>query len=152
MNGSGKAEVQLPGGVNVVMRGRGAGVVGSESRREPDFFFMTVSQITRTVDTPLPLPRVIEGDRNSTTATLTINLTEQGKLIVAGEAVTKAEVLARLERRLADTDGDPGQTQIQIRVHRQCRSGYVTELLQPIAELGFTRVRSAITLGTEGDE
>lgn len=48
VNGSGKAEVQLPGGVNVVMRGRGAGVVGSESRREPDFFFMTVTRATVT--------------------------------------------------------------------------------------------------------
>ena len=45
-------------------------------------FFMTVSQITRTVDYPVELPQVGEGASEAKTATVTINLNDKGEVIV----------------------------------------------------------------------
>ncbi|MEL7497935.1 MAG: biopolymer transporter ExbD [Planctomycetota bacterium] len=107
-------------------------------------FFMTVAQITRVVDTPLPLPRVSSGQETKKTATVVINMTEEGGIILAGEP-TPIEVLSEtLVKRVADQDNDPNRVPIQIRVHRACRSRHVTRLLKRLSELGFTNVRSAI--------
>lgn len=43
-SGTGKAEILLPGTTVVTLRGQGTGVIGaSESRREPEFFFLDVT-------------------------------------------------------------------------------------------------------------
>ena len=69
-------------------------------------FFMTVSQITRVADHPLPLPRVSEGDSESKTATVTINLTLDGELIIGGNRLSYAEMEAALRKQLQNVEGD----------------------------------------------
>jgi biopolymer transport protein ExbD len=48
-------------------------------------FFMTVSQITRTIDFPLPLPRVSDSDTSAINSTVTINLDKEGAIIIGGQ-------------------------------------------------------------------
>ena len=78
-------------------------------------FFMTVSQITRTVDHPVELPQVAEGASESRTATLTINLNEKGEVIVAGKKLSQQEVASALQKQLEKMDNDPDRIRIQIR-------------------------------------
>lgn len=107
-------------------------------------FFMTVSQITRTVDTPLPLPRVTMGDEKKIIATIAINLTDEGKIIVGGQGLTLDQLSDRMTAQLDRNGNDPSKIKVQLRVHRECRSRHVTEVLQELARIGFTNVRSAV--------
>jgi biopolymer transport protein ExbD len=107
-------------------------------------FFMTVSQITRTVDFPLPLPRVTEGDQNSITSSITINLDLAGTLIIGGQKLSLANTLNAIENQLKKSDNNPKRIKIQIRCDRNCESRHVTKLLESLARLGFTNVRSAV--------
>ena len=108
-------------------------------------FFMTVSQITRTADYPLPLPRVTEGDSAAKTASITINLDRQGTIIMGGQTLTEEEVLSTVRKLLAKFGNDPERIRIQIRCDRNCPSRHVTELFENLARLGFNNVRSAVT-------
>lgn len=107
-------------------------------------FFMTVSQITRTVDHPIRLPRVIEGAAESKTATVTINLDEKGKVIVAGKVLSQQEVVDALQSQLEKMDNDPDRIRIQIRCDRNCLSKYVNQLVNRFASMGFDKVRCAV--------
>ena len=108
-------------------------------------FFMTVSQITRTVDIPLPLPRVTEGDSKTQNASITINLDVEGTLIIGGRKLSMVNTLAAIEQKLEKSGNNPSRVKIQIRVDRNCECGHVTELLENLANLGFTNVRSAVS-------
>ncbi|MFK7766119.1 MAG: ExbD/TolR family protein [Mariniblastus sp.] len=108
-------------------------------------FFMTVSQITRTVDYPLPLPRVTEGDTKTQNASITINLDQEGTMIIGGRKLSTVNTMAAIQQKLTKSGNDPSRVKVQIRVDRNCECGYVTELLENLANLGFTNVRSAVS-------
>jgi len=107
-------------------------------------FFMTVSQITRTVDHPVELPRVVEGTSESVTAMVTINLNEEGSVIVAGKELTQQEVVSALKKRMEKMDNDPDRIQIQIRCDRRCLSKNVNQLVNRLSSMGFRKVRCAV--------
>ena len=107
-------------------------------------FFMTVSQITRTVDHPVELPRVVEGTSESVTAMVTINLNEEGSVIVAGKELTQQEVVRALKKRMEKMDNDPERIQIQIRCDRRCLSKNVNQLVNRLSSMGFRKVRCAV--------
>jgi len=108
-------------------------------------FFMTVSQITRTADYPLPLPRVTDGDTTAKTASITVNLDRQGTIIIAGQTLTLDDALTKIRNLLGKFGNDPTRIKIQIRCDRNCPSSHVTELFENLAQLGFTNVRSAVS-------
>lgn len=108
-------------------------------------FFMTVSQITRTLEPPLPLPRVTLGPQDARTATVTINLNADGQLLVSGDRLSSDQLYARLRRQLRQVQQQPERMPIQLRVDRRCPSRHVSQLLQDLADLGFLQVRSAVT-------
>ncbi len=107
-------------------------------------FFMTVSQITRTVDHPVELPRVVEGASESKTATVTINLNEKGSVIVAGKVLSQQEVVSALRAQLEKMDNDPDRIRIQIRCDRNCLSKFVNQLVNRLSSMGFKKVRCAV--------
>lgn len=108
-------------------------------------FFMTVSQITRTVEIPIPLPRVNQGDEQAKSTSMTINLDEQGEIMIAGKMLTMAKALSAIEKKVSDSNNDYRKVKIQIRCHRDCKSKHVTRLFEKLAEMGFTNVRSAVS-------
>ena len=107
-------------------------------------FFMTVSQITRTVDFPVELAQVAEGSSESITATVTININEQGLVIVAGKELSQQEVVGALQKRLEKMDNDPDRIRIEIRCDRRCESKHVNQLVNRLSALGFRKVRCAV--------
>ena len=108
-------------------------------------FFMTVSQITRTVDLPLPLPRVTLGDEDATPSSVTVNLDREGNIIIGDKMLSMNKALAAIQKKLEQTDNDPRRVRIQIRCYRNCECKHVTELFKNLANLGFTNVRSAVS-------
>ncbi len=108
-------------------------------------FFMTVSQITRTIDTPMPLPRVTSGDEQAKMTSLTINLDQDGNIIISGKLLSVSKSLAAIKTKLEASNNDPSKVKIQIRCHRECPSRHVSELFQNLSKLGFTNVRSAVS-------
>jgi len=107
-------------------------------------FFMTVSQITRTVDIPLPLPRVTDGNQASIQSSITINLDQSGNIIIGGEKLALPNALSAINSELERTGNDPDRIKIQIRCDRNCECRHVTRLFKSLSNLGFTNVRSAV--------
>lgn len=107
-------------------------------------FFMTVSQITRTFDLPLLLPRVATAEAKSKTASLTINLNSEGDLYIGGTQQSLPAATRLIVERLNQVDQDASRLKIQIRCARDCECRHVSGLLQKIAALGVTNVRSAV--------
>lgn len=107
-------------------------------------FFMTVSQITRTVDHPVELPRAIEGTSEAITATVTININQEGSVIVAEKELSQQEVVGALQKQLEKMDNDPDKIRIQIRCDRRCESKYVNQLVNRLSSMGFQKVRCAV--------
>ena len=107
-------------------------------------FFMTVAQITRTADTKLELPRVMLGTESQKTATVVINMTDEGILMTGGQRVPLEMLVQSIQRKVNQLDGDPNRVRIQLRIHRTCPSRHVTRLLSELASRGFQQVRSAV--------
>ncbi len=107
-------------------------------------FFMTVSQITRTIDYPLKLPYVSDGDAQAVNSSVTINLNKEGTIIIGGQEQTMENMLSAIRNNLEKSDNDPTRIKIQIRCDRQCECRHVTRLFENLANLGFTNVRSAV--------
>ena len=107
-------------------------------------FFMTVSQITRTIDYPVDLPRVPFGGAKSEPATITINLNKEGTIIVGGKSTSLENCLAAIRKQLKSLNNDPDQIKIHLRCDRHCKSRFVNRLTEKLSELGFTQIRTAI--------
>ncbi len=107
-------------------------------------FFMTVSQITRTVDHPIELPRVTEGDVDSQPVTITLNIDQEGAIIVAGKKLAVQDVVRVLNGRLEKMNNDPDRIRIQIRCDRNCLAGSVNRLVNQLSSMGFRKVRCAV--------
>ena len=107
-------------------------------------FFMTVSQITRTIDYPVDLPRVPFGGSKSEPATITINLNNEGKLIVGGKITSVENALFAIRKKLESLNNDPNQIKIHLRCDRRCKSRFVNRLTEKLSAMGFTQIRAAI--------
>ncbi len=105
---------------------------------------MTVSQITRVADYPLALPRVTEGDDASKTASVTINLSRKGEIIVGGSELSQQELESALRSQLQKVQGDPELIKLQVRADRSCECKHVSQLLERLSKLGFNQVRVAV--------
>ena len=66
-------------------------------------FFMTVSQQSHLVATELELPRMA-GAIDQAPATLTINITHDGRIIVSGEPIGLARLDESIHREIADRE------------------------------------------------
>ena len=107
-------------------------------------FFMTVSQITRTIDHPVDLPQVPFGGSKSEPATITINLNRDGKIVVGGKTMSVENTLAAIKKKLEMQDNDPNQIKLHLRCDRNCKSRFVNRLTEKLSAMGFTQIRTAI--------
>ena len=107
-------------------------------------FFMTVSQITRTVDIPLELPQVAEGSNPTQPSSITINLNAKGEIIVASKKMSVQNVVSTVKKKLEQKNNDPNQIKIQLRCDRNCESRFVNRLVEKLSALGFTQIRTAV--------
>jgi biopolymer transport protein ExbD len=75
---------------------------------------------------------------------VTINLNQQGDMIVAGKVLSLDDVSTALQKQLARMNDDPSRIQIQVRCDRKCLSKSVNQLVNRLSAMGFEKVRCAV--------
>lgn len=107
-------------------------------------FFMTVSQITQTLDEPIDLAQVGPDGKPLETATLTINLDISGQLIVAGNQYTTSELSRAIRTELQRLNNDPNRLKVLIRCDKDCPGKFINELNEELGKLKITRIRLSV--------
>lgn len=108
-------------------------------------FFMTVSQITRVVDQPIPLPIVAQGAANGNPATVTINIIENGDIVVAGNKYTLGRTIQILKTKISQSQGDTNKVKIEIRCDKRCSTDHINRIIEKLAGIGFKYVAIAVS-------
>jgi biopolymer transport protein ExbD len=112
-------------------------------------FFMTVSQQSHLVATELELPRMA-GARDQAPATLTINITHDGRIIVSGNPIGLAQLDETIQRALADRQGGPDAITTVLRVDRRGNSALVNRVVNRLRAAGLKRSRIAVEVSAPG--
>ncbi len=107
-------------------------------------FFMTVSQISRTLDHPLALPDVGPGGQSLESVNITINIDAAGRYIVVGQQRSLEQLVVALTEELQRVDNRPARLRILIRCDRACPGRFVNELIGRLDLLGIRQVRVSI--------
>ena len=108
-------------------------------------FFMTVSQITRIVDQPIPLPSVVSGASDGSPATVTINVIENGDIVVAGKKYSLDRTAQILKTKIDQSNGDANKVKIEIRCDKRCSTENVNRIIEELSNVGFKYVTIAVT-------
>ena len=114
-------------------------------------FFMTVSQITRSLDHPIDLPDVGPGGEQLETVTITINMDASGQMIVAGKTYDLNHLIQAVRTELARADNNPSRLRILVRCDRNCPGESINRLGQRLGQLGITRIRLSVQ-GQDGQQ
>lgn len=107
-------------------------------------FFMTVSQITQSLDEPVDLPNVGPDGRPLETVSITINLNEGGRKVIAGRQYEMKELMQAVRRELGRVNNQADQVKILIRCDRNCPGKHINELSQELGKAGISRVRLSV--------
>lgn len=107
-------------------------------------FFLVSSHLARQeVQLKLPLPEAASGEQETdpNAPKLTINVLEDGTLLLAGRPISPTELQARLRERLAELGDD---AEMRIRSHRDVPYEHVAPLLVACAKAGVWNVTFAV--------
>ena len=107
-------------------------------------FFMTVSQITRVVDHPVELPTVAEGGSPSDPIAMTVNINQDGTLIVAEKEYDLAELLVFVGEQLAKVNNDPALLNVRVRCDKRCKAKHANNVMKELAAMNLSLVRIAV--------
>lgn len=105
-------------------------------------FFMTVSQVSKINQERLDLPTAA-GNEEQQPAMVTINVTQQERIIVSGNELTPTQLLTYIGDELFSV-GDPSQLSIVLRADRRATSRTVNLIVRELAKLNINRVRIAV--------
>jgi len=107
-------------------------------------FFMTVSQITQSLDEPINLADVGPDGRPLETVSITINLTAEGQKVIAGKAYEMPELISAIRKELGRIDNRVDLLKVLIRCDRDCPGKHINQLNQELARTGLTQVRLSV--------
>ena len=107
-------------------------------------FFITVFQITQTLDEPVNLAKMGPDGKPLETATLTINLDISGQLIVAGKNYTTSQLSRAIRNEIQRLDNDPARLKVLIRCDKDCPGKFINELNEELGKLRITRIRLSV--------
>ncbi len=106
-------------------------------------FFMTVSQITQSLDEPINLPNVGPDGRPLETVRVTINLSASGTKIVAGRVYEMPDLKQALQNEIGRV-GQASQLRVLVRCDRNCPGQHINELSEELAKLGIPSMRISV--------
>jgi biopolymer transport protein ExbD len=106
-------------------------------------FFMTVSQVSAVNKERLELPKQA-GSQDQVESPITINVDEQGQILVSGNRVTLAQLVAQVNDEIIKAGNDPSQLTIALRADRRGTCRTVNEVVTALSELAVDRVRIAV--------
>ncbi len=105
-----------------------------------NIFFITVAQVSEVNRVPLELPRQ-KGSVDQQPAVLTINIAEDGRLIIGGTVYHLSELAAFAADEIARLGNDPSRLKVVLRADRRVSSEYVNRTVNTLAKLDIRRVR-----------
>ena len=106
-------------------------------------FFMTVTQASRIKEEQLELPQQ-EGSRDKETSSLTINIRQDGQLVMLGRALQLDRLLTLVNEELARVDNDPRRINIELRVDQRGESRAANQVAKSLEQLNIKRVSFAV--------
>ncbi len=104
---------------------------------------MTVSQVSEANREQVELPK-LEGSKDQTPQTLTINVTQDGSVMVSGNAMTLNQLANLATAELAKTGGDAAMVTVVLRADENVRSESVNRIVEALSKLKITRIRFAV--------
>ena len=106
-------------------------------------FFMTVTQASRIKEEQLELPQQ-EGSRDKETSSLTINIRQDGQLVMLGRVLQLDRLLTLVNEELARVDNDPRRINIELRVDQRGESRAANQGAKSLEQLNIKRVSFAV--------
>lgn len=106
-------------------------------------FFMTVSQVSEVNKAALELPK-LKGSEDQRRTTITVNVTQEGTLLVSGETMSIARLIVLVADEIARLGGDPSRLTVVIRADERGESGGVNDVVNALSRMGIRRVRIAV--------
>ena len=106
-------------------------------------FFMTVTQASRAKEEQLELPQQ-EGSRDKETSSLTINIRQDGQLVMLGRVLQLDRLLALVNEELSRVDNDPRRINIELRVDQRGESRAANQVAKSLEQLNIKRVSFAV--------
>ena len=106
-------------------------------------FFMTVTQASRIKEEQLELPQQ-EGARDKETSSLTINIRQDGQLVMLGRVLQLDRLLTLVNEELARVDNDPRRINIELRVDQRGESRAANQIARSLEQLNIKRVSFAV--------
>ena len=106
-------------------------------------FFMTVTQASRIKEEQLELPQQ-EGSRDKETSSLTINIRQDGQLVMLGRVLQLDRLLTLVNEELARVDNDPRRINIELRVDQRGESRAANQIARSLEQLNIKRVSFAV--------
>ena len=97
-------------------------------------FFMTVTQASRIKEEQLELPQQ-EGSRDKETSSLTINIRQDGQLVMLGRVLQLDRLLTLVNEELARVDNDPRRINIELRVDQRGESRAANQIARSLETL-----------------
>ena len=106
-------------------------------------FLMTVTQASRSKEEQLELPQQ-EGSRDKETSSLTINIRQDGQLVMLGRVLQLDRLLTLVNEELARVDNDPRRINIELRVDQRGESRAANQVAKSLEQLNIKRVSFAV--------
>ena len=106
-------------------------------------FFMTVTQASRIKEEQLELPQQ-ERSRDKEISSLTINIRQDGQLVMLGRVLQPDRVLTLVNEELARVDNDPRRINIELRVDQRGESRAANQIARSLEQLNIKRVSFAV--------
>ena len=106
-------------------------------------FFMTVTQASRIKEEQLELPQQ-EGSRDKETSSLTINIRQDGQLVMLGRVLQLDRLLTLVNEEPARVDNDPRRINIELRVDQRGESRAANQVAKSLEQLNIKRVSFAV--------
>ena len=106
-------------------------------------FFMTVTQVSQVKDERLELPQQA-GTRDKESSSMTINIRQDGQLVILGRVLQLDRMLGLVSEELARLDNDPRRLNIELRVDQRGKSRAANEVAKALEQINVTRVSFAV--------
>lgn len=106
-------------------------------------FFMTVTQVSKVNKEQLELAKQ-KGSQDQQTATITVNVTQEGEYLIAGNKVTLPRLVSLVSQELSALGGDATRLKVTVRTDQRGISRHTNEVMKALSRIGVLRVNNAV--------
>jgi len=111
-------------------------------------FFITVTQITKINKERMELAKQ-KGSIDQKPTNLTINITQDGAVVISGREMTVPELIVQVGKELQRVGDDPSLITVSIRADQRGDSSSVNEVVSALENLNIKKVMIAVEVPQE---